>query len=74
MENQNDCCAIIVYGDIGRSPRMQNHASEISRNTNLTIYLIGYDGNQKNNKNKEFFKNFKNQNPTRKLQATPELK
>ena len=56
MENQNDCCAIIVYGDIGRSPRMQNHASEISRNTNLTIYLIGYDGNQKNNKIKNFLK------------------
>lgn len=44
MANPNEYCAIIVYGDIGRSPRMQNHAVEISKHTNLSIYLIGYDG------------------------------
>ncbi len=44
MQEEKECCAIIVYGDIGRSPRMQNHAAEISKNTNLMIYLIGYDG------------------------------
>ena len=26
-------CALLVFGDIGRSPRMQNHAVEIVQNT-----------------------------------------
>ncbi len=36
--------AIIVFGDIGRSPRMQNHALEFSKNTDYHVYLIGYLG------------------------------
>ncbi len=36
--------AIIVFGDIGRSPRMQNHALEFTKNTDYYVYLIGYLG------------------------------
>lgn len=31
---------VLVYGDIGRSPRMQNHAVELSKQ--FHVYLIGY--------------------------------
>lgn len=35
---------VLVVGDIGRSPRMQNHAVELSRNfSKKEIYMIGYD-------------------------------
>lgn len=50
MANPPEFCAVIVYGDIGRSPRMQNHAIELSKHTPYSIYLIGYDGT-KSNKN-----------------------
>lgn len=36
--------AVLVLGDIGRSPRMQNHALEIVKNTDYNVYLIGYNG------------------------------
>ena len=29
-QENNKTCAIVVFGDIGRSPRMQNHALMIS--------------------------------------------
>lgn len=31
---------MFVYGDIGRSPRMQNHAVELSKS--YEVYLMGY--------------------------------
>ena len=37
-------CSILVLGDIGRSPRMQNHAIEIVKNTDYQVNLIGYLG------------------------------
>jgi len=36
--------AVLVFGDIGRSPRMQNHAYEIATMTNYHVYLIGNQG------------------------------
>ena len=41
-------CAVMVYGDLGRSPRMLNHAQMITENTDYTVYLIGYLENQPN--------------------------
>lgn len=35
--------AIIVLGDVGRSPRMMYHAESFASNGFMT-YLIGYDG------------------------------
>eukprot|EP00388_Colpodella_angusta_P022775 GDKJ01058249.1.p1 GENE.GDKJ01058249.1~~GDKJ01058249.1.p1 ORF type:complete len:518 (-),score=93.86 GDKJ01058249.1:41-1594(-) len=36
--------AVLVVGDVGRSPRMQNHALEIARHyPSKKVYLIGYD-------------------------------
>jgi beta-1,4-mannosyltransferase len=32
--------AVFVYGDIGRSPRMQNHAMELSKMYH--VYFLGY--------------------------------
>lgn len=41
LENDNTC-AIVVFGDIGRSPRMQNHALMISQNCKYKkVYLVG---------------------------------
>ena len=37
--------AVLVFGDIGRSPRMNNHAFEIVSNTDYDVYFIGYKGN-----------------------------
>lgn len=34
---------VLVLGDIGRSPRMQNHALSIARNGGK-VDLVGYDG------------------------------
>ena len=31
---------VFVYGDIGRSPRMQNHAIELSKE--YQVYFMGY--------------------------------
>jgi len=31
---------VFVYGDIGRSPRMQNHAFELSKE--YQVYFMGY--------------------------------
>jgi hypothetical protein len=31
---------VFVYGDIGRSPRMQNHAIELSKE--YEVYFMGY--------------------------------
>lgn len=31
MVEKNRKVGVFVYGDIGRSPRMQNHAEELSR-------------------------------------------
>ena len=36
--------SVLVYGDIGRSPRMQNHVIQLLKNTEYYIYLIGYCG------------------------------
>ena len=35
---------VLVYGDIGRSPRMQNHALQLARD--FHVYLIGYRENE----------------------------
>lgn len=37
-------CTLIVFGDVGRSPRMQNHALEIVAQTDLKVNLVGYLG------------------------------
>ena len=34
---------VLVLGDIGRSPRMQNHALSLARN-HVAVDLIGYTG------------------------------
>jgi hypothetical protein len=31
---------VFVYGDIGRSPRMQNHVAELSKE--YQVYFMGY--------------------------------
>ena len=36
--------AVLVFGDLGRSPRMQNHTVEITKNTDYSVYFIGYKG------------------------------
>ncbi len=36
--------AVLVFGDIGRSPRMQNHAYEIATMTDYHVYLVGFKG------------------------------
>ena len=33
-------CGVFVYGDIGRSPRMQNHTIELSQH--YKVYFMGY--------------------------------
>ena len=42
--NQKKYAAVLVFGDIGRSPRMQNHAYEIATMTNYHVYLLGFEG------------------------------
>ena len=37
------CVHIVVLGDLGRSPRMCNHAIEFERHK-FNVYLIGYAG------------------------------
>lgn len=39
-------CSIIVFGDIGRSPRMVNHALAIADNTEYKINFYGYLDNK----------------------------
>ncbi|CAD8093190.1 unnamed protein product [Paramecium primaurelia] len=39
-------CSIIVFGDIGRSPRMVNHALAIADNTEYRINFYGYLDNK----------------------------
>lgn len=39
----NKHAAVIVFGDIGRSPRMQNHAVEITKSLGHNVYIIGYN-------------------------------
>lgn len=42
---KNQSVAILVLGDIGRSPRMQYHAASLSK-AGFTVQLIGYKGTQ----------------------------
>ena len=37
--------AVVVLGDIDRSPRMLNHALSLARHTDYNVDLIGYRGN-----------------------------
>lgn len=37
-------CAVVVFGDIGRSPRMVNHSLELAENTNFRVNLFAYLG------------------------------
>lgn len=37
------CVHVVVLGDIGRSPRMCNHAIEFEKH-NFNVQLIGYKG------------------------------
>ena len=39
-------CSLIVFGDIGRSPRMVNHALAIADNTEYRINFYGYVDNK----------------------------
>jgi hypothetical protein len=34
--------AVVVLGDVGHSPRMQNHAIEIARETDYQVHMVGY--------------------------------
>ena len=36
--------AVLVFGDIGRSPRMQNHAVQLATQTDYYVYIIGFKG------------------------------
>lgn len=42
--NRSKCVAVLVLGDIGRSPRMQNHAVALA-NAGWKVELIGFKGN-----------------------------
>ncbi len=42
--------AVVVLGDIGRSPRMQNHAIEIVNKTDYNVYFVGYHENRAHDK------------------------
>lgn len=44
MTHPKKFAAVLVFGDLGRSPRMQNHAVEITKNTDYHVYFIGYKG------------------------------
>lgn len=41
--NKSKCVAVLVLGDIGRSPRMQNHAVALA-NAGWKVELIGFKG------------------------------
>jgi beta-1,4-mannosyltransferase len=34
---------VLVLGDLGRSPRMQNHALSVLQHTDFEVQLIGYN-------------------------------
>ncbi|KAL0443672.1 UNVERIFIED_CONTAM: UDP-glycosyltransferase TURAN [Sesamum latifolium] len=36
--------AVVVLGDIGRSPRMQYHALSLARQACLDVDIVGYGG------------------------------
>ena len=42
--NKSKCVAVLVLGDLGRSPRMQNHAVALA-NAGWKVELIGFKGN-----------------------------
>lgn len=44
--NEKKSIAVLVLGDIGRSPRMQNHALSIAKSTPYDVQLIGYKGSE----------------------------
>lgn len=46
IKNENKIIAIVVLGDIGRSPRMQYHSLSLANN-NFNVILIGYKGLKK---------------------------
>ena len=46
------CVHIVVLGDLGRSPRMCNHAIEFEKHR-FNVQLIGYTGWSLGKKNKE---------------------
>jgi beta-1,4-mannosyltransferase len=35
-------CVVVVLGDIGRSPRMQNHCVSLSRLPDTRVHVVGY--------------------------------
>lgn len=43
----NGRAAVLVLGDIGRSPRMCNHALSLVNQARMTVDLIGYNGRGK---------------------------
>ncbi len=43
MQSRRDEAIVAVLGDLGRSPRMLNHARELMKKGFL-VNLIGYDG------------------------------
>ena len=36
--------AVVVLGEVGRSPRMQYHAISFANTANMSVDLIGYSG------------------------------
>lgn len=43
--NSKPRCAVVVLGDLDRSPRMLNHALSLATLTSYEVDLIGYKGN-----------------------------
>lgn len=43
------CAYVVVLGDLGRSPRMCNHALQFDKH-NFNVQLIGYAGERPNGK------------------------
>ena len=44
-KDHNRRIAVVVMGDLDRSPRMINHALSIANNTDYSVDLVGYKGN-----------------------------
>lgn len=43
--NNSPRCAVVVLGDLDRSPRMLNHALSLATLTDYEVDMIGYRGN-----------------------------
>ncbi len=60
--------AVVVVGDVGRSPRMQYHALSLAKQANCHVDLIGLQGTEKykNRNRRRLFYDLKRENGARK--------